>query len=78
MTETSIVAQITSLRQQQDSLFAEARERRADLLAELATLCGLLGPLTRDDVPAGVLRRRPRRAAKAAPRARKPKVEEAG
>lgn len=75
--EPSVVSQITALRHRQDELFATARERRADLLAELGSLCGLLGALTRDEIPDGVLKRR--RKAKAAKKAapRKPKSEAA-
>ena len=71
----SIVSQITELRQKQETLLAEAREERLDLLARLAGLCALLGPLTRDELPAGVLKRRIRKAAKTAAKPRKAKVE---
>ena len=76
MTEgMSIVTQITELKQQQDALVAKAQEERADVLASLAGLCRLLGPLTRAEFPDGVLRRRAPRKVKAAPKPRKPKAE---
>lgn len=74
--ELSIVSQITTLRQKQESLFAAARERRADILAELAGLCVLLGALTRDEVPDGVLKRR--RAKKGAKKAAAPRKAKGG
>jgi hypothetical protein len=61
----SIVSQITDLKQKQDALMATAREEREELLSRLAGLCHLLGPLTREQMPDGVLKRnRARKAAK--------------
>mgnify|MGYP003598265934 CR=1 FL=1 len=76
MTEgMSTVSQITALRQQQETLLAQAREERLDTLATLAAQCHLLGPLTRAEFPEGVLRKRfARKAAKVA-KPRKPKAE---
>jgi hypothetical protein len=64
VSDQSIVSQITELRQQQEALLSAAREERIDLLSKLAGLCALLGPLTRAELPDGVLRRRERKAAK--------------
>ena len=76
MTEgMSIVSQITELKQQQEALVAKANEERADVLATLAGLCKLLGPLTRAELPDGVLRRRERKPAKVAKPRKAPKPE---
>ena len=76
MTEgMSIVTQITELRQQQETLLAQAREERLDTLATLAAQCHLLGPLTRAELPDGILKRRERKAVKVAkPRKAKPEA----
>lgn len=71
--DQSTVSKITALRQQQDALLAAAKEERADLLASLAGLCALLGPLTRAELPDGILKRRERKVAKVA-KVRKPKA----
>ena len=76
--EPSVVSQITALRHRQDELFATARERRADLLAELGSLCTLLGPLTRDEIPDGVIRRRKAKKGTKPARAQKAKTEKGG
>lgn len=78
----SITSEIESLKQRQETLFSAARERRLAILVELRDLCVYLGPLTRDDLPEGVLRRRrPRKGAKgkagARPRATKGSKEKA-
>lgn len=73
MTEDqSILSQITDLKAKQATLVAQANEERADLLAKLAGLCALLGPLTRAELPDGILKRRERKAVKVA-KARKAK-----
>lgn len=75
MTEDqSILSQITDLKAKQAALVAQANEERADLLASLAGLCALLGPLTRAELPDGILKRRERKVAKVV-KARKAKAE---
>ncbi len=74
--DQSTVSKITALRQQQEALLAAAKEERADLLASLAGLCALLGPLTRAEIPDGVIKRRERKVAKVA-KIRKAKAPEA-
>lgn len=74
----SIVSQVADLRQKQEALFAVAKERRADVLAELAGLCSLLGPLTRDEIPDGVIRRRKAKKGTKPARAQKAKTEKGG
>jgi hypothetical protein len=66
MTDQSILSQITDLKAKQAALVAQANEERADLLAKLAGLCSLLGPLTRAELPDGILKRRERKAVKVA------------
>lgn len=78
MTDTqSTVSKITALKQQQAELLAAAKEERADLLASLSGLCALLGPLTRAELPDGILKRRERKAAKVV-KMRKPKAAPEG
>ena len=75
--EQSILSQLTDLKAKQSALMAEAAERRADILSELAGLCATLGPLTRSEIPDGVLRKRERTAkVKPAAKARKAKAGE--
>lgn len=61
-TQPSIVSRITELKQAEAALRAEAEVRRDDILAELAGLCGTLGPLTRAQIPEGIIRKREPRA----------------
>lgn len=76
MTEDqSILSQITDLKAKQAALVAQATEERADLIAQLAGLCSLLGPLTRDELPDGILKRRERTTKPTAPaKVRRPKA----
>lgn len=74
MTEQSILSQLTDLKAKQSALMAEAKERRADILSELAGLCATLGPLTRSEIPDGILKRRERNVKpKAVAKVRRPK-----
>jgi len=57
-----VITATAELRQRQAELFAQATEERGALIARLGSLCGLLGPITRSDLPDGVLRRRHRKA----------------
>lgn len=75
-TEQSILSQLTDLKAKQSALMLEAKERRTDILSELAGLCATLGPLTRSEMPDGVLRRRERKAAAKPAKARKAKGAE--
>ena len=73
---TDIASQLSTLDAQRADLLASAKVEREDLLDKLATLCRLLGPLARKELPDGILRTRERKAAKA-PRVREPKAEAA-
>lgn len=74
---SGVVTEITALKQEQARLMAQAKEERADLLASLAGLCALLGPLTRAELPDGILKRRERKAPKVV-KVRKPKAAAEG
>ena len=75
MTEQNITARMAELKQQEAALMAEAHDRRAALLDELAGLCSTLGPLTRSEIPDGVLKRRERTTKPTAPaKVRRPKA----
>lgn len=77
MTEQTILSQLTDLKAKQSALMAEAEERRADIISELAWLCATLGPLVRSEIPDGILKRRERTAkAKPTAKVRKPKAAE--
>ena len=78
-TEQSILSQLTDIEKTREELIRAARSRQDDILAELAGLCApnLLGPLTRSEIPDGVLRKRERTAkVKPAAKARKAKAGE--
>ena len=78
MTEQNITARMAELKQQEAALMAEAHDRRAALLDELAGLCAALGPLVRSEIPDGILKRRERTVKpKAAAKVRKVKAAEA-
>ena len=72
----SIAEEITALDMRRAGLLEDARSRIEGILGELSALCRLVGPLTRDDIPEGVLRRRRTKKPMRAPRAKK-KTEEA-
>lgn len=73
--EQTTVTKIAALKQEQDRLMAQAKEERLDTLATLAGQCHLLGPLTRAELPDGILKRRERKVAKPA-KIRKAKTTE--
>lgn len=72
----SIAEEIAALDTRRAGLLEDARSRIEGILGELSALCRLVGPLTRDDIPEGVLRRRRTKKPMRAPRAKK-KTEEA-
>jgi hypothetical protein len=60
MSEPSIAAQIADTKARQAELFAQAEARLAEILAEAAELAAVVGARTRDQIPAGLLRRKSR------------------
>jgi len=76
-TGQSILSQLADLKAKESALILEAQLHRADILSELAGLCATLGPLTRSEIPDGVLRKRERTAKpKPASKTRKAKAAE--
>lgn len=74
------LARLERLRQEQTELFDTLKRERIETLARLAHQCAALGPITRADLPDGILRRRHRKVAPklaAAKRPRKAKAETA-
>ena len=70
---------LARLRQEQADLFDALKRERIDTLVRLASQCAALGPITRADLPDGILRRHRKVATKlaAAKRPRKAKAETA-
>ncbi len=72
----SIADEIASVDARRKDLLFMASARVKVLLDELAALCRVVGPVTREELPAGILRRRSTKEPARAPRAKK-KTEEA-
>lgn len=74
----SIADEIASVDARRKDLLFMASARVKVLLDELAALCRVVGPLTRDEIPDGVIRRRKSKKSTKPVKAQRAKTEKGG